>query len=158
MSRYTQPRRHFPWTPEELIAIWEIGATLRTDNEMAIERRFPSGEQVLLGLKNKYPGIVARYENKMGQPLPPKVVYDRLHKNYYGDLVNGRSPEHPHRHPVKRALLGVTAEPKTEPSEKHCALEHSVVLSGKNLKDLFSWSVGTGNADLALRIAKELLK
>lgn len=106
MPRYSKPRAHFNWTPSELVAIWQLATTLRTDEEMAVERRFPSGAQLLNKLRHKHPEIVKRYEDKMGKSLLPGVVYDRLHKNYYGTTcVNGRSDEHPQRHPNKRKLL-----------------------------------------------------
>ena len=168
MSRYTTPRRHFHWTPEELIAIWKVGTTLRTDNEMAVERRFPSGEQLLRLFRKNHPEIVTRYEEKMEQPLLPKVVYDRLHKNYYGDLVNGRSPEHPHRHVVKQALLQTSVSHvikqakvnnNTYLSEGGATSVSAIeIVDDGDLKDLFSWSVERGKVDLALRIAEKLLK
>ena len=97
----------------------------------------------------------------MEQSLLPKVVYDRLHKNYYGDLVNGRSPEHPHRHVVKQALLKNAVEPKvnnTKPLSENNAVSVIEIVDDGDLKDLFSWAVEKGKVDLALRIAEKLLK
>jgi len=108
MSRYKNPRTHFTWTAEMLVRIWEVGCTLKTDQEMGIGRKFPNANQLLKRFKHKHPTIVARYYTVMSKPLQANVLYDRLHKNYYGVTQDntGRSAEHPLRNDKKNPFIG----------------------------------------------------
>ena len=177
MTRYKETRKHFQWSNEMLANIWEVGCELKTDEEMGIARSFPSSSAFLKLFNKKHPAIVKRYKTAMGKNLAPAVLYDRLHKNYYGDLDSkGRSHEHPLRHAEKNQYLSqlsldldsvqthkpfshayksvIKRKPKLK--NKSTAVSKSSLFTKEELVLLMKTASDNNHTTLVLKLAKEL--
>ena len=164
MTRYKETRKHFQWSNEMLANIWEVGCELKTDEEMGIARSFPQSDEFLKLFSKKHPAIIKRYKTVMGKNLTPAVLYDRLHKNYYGDLDSkGRSHEHPLRHAKKNQFLSqlsldLSSNPVPLPKSKKKAptVLKSSLFTKEELVLLMKTASINNHTTLLVKLAKEL--
>tara|TARA_R110000787_G_scaffold156836_5_gene270794 strand:- start:2012 stop:2383 length:372 start_codon:yes stop_codon:yes gene_type:complete len=123
---------------------------------MADERRFPNEKELRKALKRRHPELFEAYKIKMGKHPSASTLYDRLHKNFYGDLdSSGRSSEHPFNHSNKKSLISEQSAmdfsaPKAVRKSKPFTDDEYILMLG--------WAAAHNSPELTVKIAKELAR
>lgn len=98
-----QGKRMFPWvnTPEGRVAktlIGMLGEDFYTKDQMSIAREFAAQQVIFDRFTSLMPWFGDLYYSITGKGLTRKIVWDRLHKQYYTHTDDGGKPGYSPEH------------------------------------------------------------